>query len=252
MKTKITILSIAFLFCHFLFAQTPTDKLIKGQVRNQLIPVEDVIVFNTKHHTGAAVNAYGSFEILASVNDTLVFSSLVFKSKRMILKEDDFIASKIVVPLEIFTNELAEVVVLAKREVNPVAGSTQKYVDMRFFDDPLSSPKNIAMPSDQTIDKGMDFVRIYKDVVKTMRKDVPGKKDFYKDTTFADYVISHVNYSFFSNTLSLHDDQIKLFLVYCENDSRSRSFMNPTSEFQLLDFLASKNKEFKNISSASK
>lgn len=247
MKTKIGILLIALLCGHFIFAQIATSKLIKGQVRNTLIPVEDVIVFNTKHNLGTAVNAYGSFEIMASVSDTLVFSSLVFKSKRIVLTEKDFIASRVIVPLEVFTNELAEVIILAKKDVNPISGSTQKIVDLQFFDDAKSSPKNTAMLSDQTIDKGMDFVRIYKGILKTMRKENPGKQDFYKDTTFADYVITHVNYSFLSNTLELRDDEIKLFLVYCENDSRSRTLMSADLEFQLLDFLSSKNKEFKRI-----
>ncbi|WP_366186767.1 hypothetical protein [Flavobacterium ovatum] len=247
MKTKIGILSIALLCGQLIFAQIATSKLIKGQVRNALIPVEDVIVFNTKHNLGTAVNAYGSFEIRASVSDTLVFSSLVFKSKRIILTEKDFLASHVIVPLDVFTNELAEVIILAKKEMNPISGSTQKIVDLQFFDDAKSSPKNTAMLSDQTIDKGMDFVRIYKGILKTMRKDNPGKQDFYKDTTFADYVISHVNYSFLSSTLGLRDDEIKLFLVYCENDSKSRTLMDPALEFQLLDFLSNKNKEFKRI-----
>jgi hypothetical protein len=247
MKTKIGMLSIAILCCHLIFAQIATSKLIKGQVRNTLIPVEDVIVFNTKHSSGTAVNAYGSFEIMASISDTLVFSSLVFKSKRIILTEKDFIAPHLIVPLEVFTNELAEVIILAKKDVNPISGSTQKFVDIQFFDDAQSSPKNTVMPPDGTIDKGMDFVRIYKGVLKTLRKDNPGKQDFYKDTTFSDYVISHVNYSFLSNSLALRDDEIKLFLVYCENDSKSRTLMNPALEFQLLDFLSNKNKEFKRI-----
>ncbi|WP_418263979.1 hypothetical protein [Flavobacterium faecale] len=246
MKTKIIILIIAF-FSQVSMGQNGNAKLIKGQVRNNLIPVEDVIVFNTKDNSGTAVNAYGSFEIMASVNDTLVFSSLVFKSKRIVLNEKDFITRQVVVPLEVFTNELAEVIILSKKEVNPISGSTQKIVDLQFFDDAKSSPKNTAMPPDGTIDKGMDFVRIYKDVLKTLRKDNPGKLDFYKDTTFSDYVIAHVNYSFFANTLQLRDDEIKLFLVFCENDSKSRALMKPDLEFQLLDFLTNKNKEFKRI-----
>ncbi|MCG9791408.1 hypothetical protein [Flavobacterium algicola] len=252
MKNKLGIVSIAFFCCQALFAQIETSKMVKGQVRNQLIPVEDVIVFNTKHSSGATVNAYGSFEIMASVNDTLVFSSLVFKSKKLILTEKDFITPKIIVPLEVFTNELAEVIILAQKEIHPVSGSTQRIVDARFFDDALSSPKNSVMPSDQSIDKGMDFVRIYKGILKTMRKDNPGKQDFYKDTAFSDYVITHVDYNFLSNTLELQDDQIKLFLVYCENDSKSRSLMNPESEFHLIDFLTLKSKEFKKISAAGK
>ncbi|WPR71719.1 hypothetical protein SLW70_00905 [Flavobacterium sp. NG2] len=246
MKTKIGILLLT-LFCQLSYAQIGKSRLIKGQVRNDLVPVENVIVFNTKDHTGTNVNTYGSFEMMASVNDTLVFSSLVFKSKRIILKEEDFLKPKIFVPLEVFTNELAEIIIKARKDMSPVSGNTQKYVDLQYFGDEKSSPKNTAMPPDGSIDKGMDFVRMYKDVLKIMRKNSPEKTDFHQQTSFSDYVINHVNYSFLSNTLKLKDDQIKLFLVFCENDSKSRSLMNPSSEFQLLDFLSTKNKEFKKI-----
>jgi hypothetical protein len=45
-----------------------------------LAPVENVIVL-MQIQKGAIVNEYG-FTVLAKVNDTLVFSSLTFKSKR--------------------------------------------------------------------------------------------------------------------------------------------------------------------------
>jgi hypothetical protein len=47
--------------------------------------------------------------------------------------------------------------------------------------------------------------------------------------------------------LNLKDDEIKLFLVFCENDSKSRTLMQPSAEFQLMDFLITKNKEYKKI-----
>lgn len=246
MKTKISILFLV-LFSQWSFAQIGKSKLIKGQVRNDLVPVENVIIFNTKDNTGTKVNAYGSFEMMASVNDTLVFSSLVFKSKRIILTEADFLKPKIMVPLEVFTNELAEVIIKARKDMSPVSGNTQRFVDLQYFGDEKSSPKNTVMPPDGTIDKGMDFVRIYKGIINILHKNNPEKTDFHKESSFSDYVIKHVNYSYLSNNLKLKDDEIKLFLVFCENDSKSRTLMNPNLEFQLLDFLANKNKEFKKI-----
>jgi hypothetical protein len=84
-------------------------------------------------------------------------------------------------------------------------------------------------------------------VLKILRKNNPEKVDFYKDTSFSELVLKRINYSFFSNTLNLKDDEIKLFLVFCENDSKSRTLMEPSAEFQLMDFLITKNKEYKKI-----
>jgi len=246
MKTKVVILFFLF-FGQLLFCQTETRKNLEGQVRNDLVPVENVIVFNVNSSLGTVVNQYGSFVIKAKVNDTLVFSSLAFKSRKIVLSEKDFIAPRLIVKLDVFTNELAEVLIRAKKELSPIEGNSQKYVDLKFFDDAKSSPKNRTMPPDGTIENGMDFVRIYKDVLGVLRKKNPQKTDFYKETSFSEFALNKVNYSFFSNTLHLKDDQIKLFLIYCENDSKSRDLMQPNEEFKLMDFFVTKNNEFKKI-----
>lgn len=246
MKIKITILFF-LLLGQFSFGQIGVRKNLDGQVRNDLVPVENVIVFNANSNVGTVVNQYGSFTILAKVNDTLVFSSLAFKSKKIVLSENDFIIPRLIVKLDVFTNELAEVLVRAKKELNPIEGNSQKYVDLKYFDDEKSSPKNRTMPPIGGIENGMDFVRIYKDVLGVLRKKNPQKTDFYKETSFSEVVMNKVNYSFFSNTLHLKDDEIKLFLIYCENDSKSRELMQPSEEFKLMDFLINKNKEYKKI-----
>ncbi|HTG66125.1 MAG TPA: hypothetical protein VL859_07100 [Flavobacterium sp.] len=246
MKTKVTILFF-LLLGQFSFAQFEKIKKLEGQVRNDLVPVENVIVFNVNSNVGTVVDQYGSFAIMARENDTLVFSSLAFKSKRIVLSEKDFLAPRLIVKLDVFTNELAEVLIRAKQELNPIAGNSQKYVDMKFFDDEKSSPKNRMMPPIGPIENGMDFVRIYKDVLGVLRKKNPQKTDFYKETSFSEFALNKVNYSFFSNTLHLKDDEIKLFLIYCENDSKSRDLMQPSEEFRLMDFFVTKNNEYKKI-----
>jgi len=246
MKIKVAILFF-LLLGQFSFCQNETRKNLEGQVRNDLVPVENVIVFNVNSSLGTVVNQYGSFVIKAKVNDTLVFSSLAFKSRKIVLSEKDFIAPRLIVKLDVFTNELAEVLIRAKKELSPIEGNSQKYVDLKFFDDAKSSPKNRTMPPDGTIENGMDFVRIYKDVLGVLRKKNPQKTDFYKETSFSEFALNKVNYSFFSNTLHLKDDQIKLFLIYCENDSKSRDLMQPNEEFKLMDFFVTKNNEFKKI-----
>ncbi|WP_414000167.1 hypothetical protein ACMDB5_06335 [Flavobacterium sp. W1B] len=251
MKTK-TAIVIFSLFCQFCFSQIETRKTLKGQVRNDLVPVENVIVFNVNSQSGTVVNQYGFFTILAKVNDTLVFSSLAFKSKKIVLSDKEFINPPFVVKLDVFTNELAEVLVLAKKELNPIGGNTQKYVDKQYFDDEKSSPKNRTLPPIGGIENGMDFVRIYKGILKTLRKNNPQKVDFYQETSFSELVLKRIDYSFFSNTLKLKDDEIKLFLVFCENDPKSRTLMQPKDEFQLIDFLVTKNKVYKSITALEK
>ncbi|TRW99984.1 hypothetical protein FNW10_13285 [Flavobacterium gawalongense] len=219
---------------------------------NDSIKLENGIVFNVNSKTGTVINQQGFFSILAKVKDTLVFSGLTFKSKKIVLTQKEISTPLLRVKLVAFVNLLPEVVVYGDKKINPISGNSQKYVDMQYFDDEKSSPKNRTMPSDGSIEKGMDFVRIYKDVLKALRKNNPEKTDFTSDKSFTELVMNKVSYSFFTNTLKLNDDEIGLFLIFCENDSKSKIVMKPGNEFQVMDFLVTKNKEFKRITTFEK
>jgi hypothetical protein len=80
-----------------------------------------------------------------------------------VLKEEDFITPQFVVTLEVFTNELKEVLT-AKKELSPILGESQKYVDLMYFGDQKGTKK--YNDRDGSIEYGTDFVRIYKDVLK--------------------------------------------------------------------------------------
>jgi len=184
---------------------------------------------------------------LAKVNDTLVFTSLTFKPRKIILTAKQIAAPILRVRVEAYTNELQEVFIYTKKGIKPIEENSQKYVDMQFYDDGKSSPKNTTMPPDGSIENGVNFVRIYKDVLKTLRKNNPERTDFVTETNFTEVAMKRVSYSFFTNTLNLKDNEISLFLVFCENDSKAKTLLKPEAEFELIDFLISKNKGFKRI-----
>jgi hypothetical protein len=151
------------------------------------------------------------------------------------------------VKLKVLTKQLVEVVVYAKKSIYPIKGNSQVIVDKQYFDDEKSSPKNGAVPPDGAIKNGMDFVRMYKDILKTLKTNNLGRTDFISPMSFTEIAMKTVSYAFFVNTLNLKEDEIGLFLVFCENDSKSKMLLSPESQFELIDFLVSKNKEFKKI-----
>ena len=83
--------------------------------------------------------------------------------------------------LDAFTNQLGEVIVPPKKVMKPINGNTQAIVDKQYFDDEKSSPKNRTMPSDGTIENGMNFVRIYKDVIKTNKQKLNELKSSHQN-----------------------------------------------------------------------
>ncbi len=233
------------------YAQELSRRIVHGQAVNDSIKVENVIVFNVSAKLGAVVKASGYFDIKARENDTLVFSSLLFRSKRIVLSADDIKAAEIKIKLQTFTNQLTEVIIESNKNLKPITGSKQDIIDKKYVDDAQSSPKNTVMPGNVT-ENGMDFVRMYKDVMRLLRKNNPNKNDLTSSTTFIELVMKKIKYSFFNSTLKLQDDEIKLFLLYCENDSRVNKVMKSKSEFELMDFLIEENIDFKKLTTLEK
>lgn len=250
MKSKLTIL-VFFIICQLGFAQDSSRKTLRGLVVNDSVKVENVVIFNVNARTGTITKFEGAFTIPAKEHDTLVISSLEFKSKKVVLTKELMEMDVMKITLQSLTNQLAEVLVEKEKIKSPIKNS-QEVVDTKYYDDAQSSPKNTVMPNYNVIENGADFVRMYKDVLKILRKKDPKKKDFTSNVNFTETVMKRINYSFFSNSLKLHDDEIKLFLMFSENDTKSKSIVKKATDFELMDFLVGKNMEFKEITAVKK
>ncbi len=248
MKTKIGILALC-LFCQFCLGQILTRKPLHGLVANDSVNVESGYVLNVNSNTRTFIGSQGFFDIMAKTKDTLLISSLGLKSKKIILTEKDFAVSLLVIKLSIFINPLKEVVV-TKTVIKPNLGNIQNIIDTEYFDDKQSSLDNPLMPSD--IKYGMDIDRIGKMIWKSFFKEntYKDKEVYYGD--FTDIVPKRIHPFFFTNTLKLKEDEIGLFLIYCENDPKSKALLKPEAEFELIEFLVIKNEEFKRFTTFEK
>ena len=246
MKTTIKFLGL-LLFCQLSYSQNENRKSLHGQFINESAFVDNGYVFNINSKTRTFISDQGFFDILAKAKDTLLVSSPSFKSKRIVIQDKDFLKPLFVVNLEIQTTLLNEVIVKRKAEIKPITGNSQGIVDLKFFDDTKSSPINRTMPSDGSIENGMDIVRIFKMVSKLFKNDSSQKTDLNSNVGFSDVVSRGIDKYFFIHTLKLKNEEIGLFLDYCENDSKSKTLLKQEDEFLLIDFLITKNKEFKRI-----
>lgn len=251
MKTKLSIIILG-LFFQISFSQNEIRKPLHGQVISDSLSLESGYVLNVSSQTRTFISANGLFDILAKPKDTLLFSSLAFLSKKIVLTEKNCQERLFIVQMDVVNNELKEVLVSNGIKINALAGGSQKMVDRKFFDDQKSSPKNRLMPADGTIENGMDFVRIFKELKKILRKKEEVKEEFITDVAFSQYVKMNFSPSFFSKDLKINDDEVELFLLYCSNDLDSKKYLKPEDQFLLMDFLITKNKEFKRITTFEK
>jgi hypothetical protein len=245
MKNKLGILVVC-LFCQFITGQTNSRKSLHGQVINNFLAIESGYVLNINAQSRTFIGPSGLFDIMAKPQDTLLFTGLAFQSKKVVLTEKDCSQVLFSVDLDLVNNELKEVLVHNDLKVKSLDKNSQKYVDMQFEDDRLSTAKNNAMYSNQTIKYGTDFVRIFKDVKKLLKKNEV-KDEVISDIAFVEYAKTNFTTDFFLKTLTLKEDEVDLFLMYCSNDSESKRHLKEDQKFELIDFLINKNAEFKKV-----
>jgi hypothetical protein len=143
-------------------------------------------------------------------------------------------------------------VVKGKFDPKPSLPNTQKIVDMKFISDEKSAVKNSAMPSDRSIENGLDFVRVFKMLKKAFSKKNAEVAESNNTDVFPELVLSRIDGYFFTNTLKLAPDEVNLFLDYCKNHTASSKYLKDTDTFLLMDFLVNKNKEFKRFTTFEK
>lgn len=252
MKSSIASL-LLILCCQVTFSQELSRITMHGRVVNDSIPIESGLVFNINAKTGTTIDQKGNFSILAQVKDTLVFSSLGFKTKKVVLKKSDITSPFFKIKLPAITTELIEVVVHAKHGPHPEFGNTQKIVDTQYYGDNMSTPVNSVMSPTGTGDpNNMDVIRVYNKIFKNLFKKNPEKADLVSDMSFTGVALQSVSYSFFTNDLKLKEDEIGLFLLFCENDPKSKTFTSPNQQFEIMDFMITENADFKKIATLEK
>lgn len=239
MKNSI-IFGILCLLMQVTWAQNGPRRTMHGLVINDSISVEDVVVFNANSNSGTTTKQNGFFEIIAREKDTLIFSSMSFKLKKIVLTNDDISNDSFVVGLDAIVNMLKEVVV-DKRNNQKIIQNSQRIVDKKYAPDSKTSPKVVGV-YDGSIENGMDFVRMYKEVRKLFRKK-DNSNTVVSETNFTQEVIKKVKYNFFTQTLQLKDYQIGLFLSFCESDTSAKTIAKKTN-LEMMDFLILKHKEF--------
>jgi hypothetical protein len=215
------------------FSQSGTT--LRGTVADSesTLPGTEVLNLSTKSITHTDRN--GHFSIKVNPQDVLVFISKNHVIKKVYLGNESHKADLniIMTPKK---EQLEEVVVSSRAKPDY---NSQKITDTPYFDDNQSTPK-VRMFNDGSIVNGVDFVRIYKDIVKLFRKNKEQKTVAFKDRILNDY-----DSGFFSETLGIQKEEILPFIEYCELDPKSKTITDDSNTLDVIDFLMAKKASFK-------
>ncbi len=127
MKSFFCVVAVLFFSSISIWAQNPMAKIVKGKVVSSAMDLEGIYIVNLKAEVSTVTENGGYFEIQAKIGDTLMFSAVQIKGKKVVLKDNDFKDELFFVRLEGIINQLEEVKIIKYNNINAVAlGILQK------------------------------------------------------------------------------------------------------------------------------
>lgn len=110
-----------FLFSTTVGAQTSNSKILNGKIASNAIDLEGIYIINLKSDSSTLSENGGYFAIPAMVGDTLMFSAVQIKGKKVVVAANDFGEKLFFVKLEAMVNQLDEVKIMQYKNINAVS-----------------------------------------------------------------------------------------------------------------------------------
>ncbi|WP_281634634.1 hypothetical protein [Flavobacterium luteolum] len=239
MKVKL-LTTISFLTYQLSISQT--EKLLHGKVVSQESALQNVEVINKTAKISTRTNEFGEFSILVKEQDSILFFSNNYLFTRLKLTAKDLEKSYLIVEMTPKAEELENVTVsrsvFNKAEIKKIANNKEKIKEIKNrkqFDE-VASKLNVY---DGRIKNGLDFsYPIF---------DKPKKKIEPRDDRFKKLVIASCSPDFFIKNLKIKPEEKEIFLKFCIEDPKSKTLLEKSNDLELIDFLYSKNEEFKKL-----
>jgi hypothetical protein len=109
------------LLANNLLAQVGISPVLKGKVDAHAMDLEGIYVVNLRTEASVTTDAEGFFSIPAQIGDTLLFSAVQFKERRIVLIDENFALVDFTVKMELAMNQLQEVIIKRYNNINAVA-----------------------------------------------------------------------------------------------------------------------------------
>lgn len=219
-----------------------TEKLVNGKVFSQDISLNKVEVINKTTKTSTRTNELGEFSILAKENDSLLFFSKNYFFTRLKLTLKDLEKKDLIIEMTPKAEELENVTVARsvfnKAEIKNIVNNKEeinKIKNRKQFDE-VTSKVNV---NDGRIKNAINYsYPIF---------DKPKKKIEPRDDRFKKLVQASCPPDFFIKNLKIKPEEKEIFINFCKADSKCKTLLEKSNDLELLDFLYTKNEEFKKL-----
>ena len=235
-------LFVFLLFAPLAMAQSDYRTWLRGKIlyKNENVMAANVVNTTSKKATISDDN--GEFAIEVMMDDELVFTSLQYQIRIVNINKEILQRGRLVIDVNEKVTELEEVVVTPEQR--------QKFLDLRAeefktFDykrDRSTRVENTLMRQNQLYN-GVNFVNIFKALYRSV--EGKGKKKEKASQLQPSTVIRQLyDDPFFIEQLHIDQDNIELFLLYCDGEIKTKALLEDKSDFEIMDFLIKTSQKF--------
>ena len=246
MKTKLFVLFFLILL-QFGFSQN--EKLIEGIVFCDNLPLQGIEIVNIVSEKTAITDIDGKFSILVKVEDMLVFVSKKYDYKRLIIDKEFLDKNNFTILLTRKPEQLEEVVVT--KVSFPIIKFDENIASQLNIEKAAANPKPIGV-YDGTLINSPDLMRIGGMILDLFIKKKENNKEIVSKIEFKELAKTNYPEIFFIDTLKLKPEEVALFLEFCDADPKSKFVLEDTNPLVLMDFLLTKNVEFRKLTALKK
>jgi len=234
-------LSFSILFTTILLGQD--RRPLKGSLFYKNTAVVAANVVNNTAQINTITNSEGEFEIEVAVGDEIIFSSVQYKIRAVIITPEILAKNRLVVSVNENITELKEVVVTTE--------DVERFLDLKEeefkgfdYEQDKSTRINNKLTDDRVLTNGIDFVNIAKLILKAINSKPEEEQMRIKPSEVLPLVFEA---SFFEQDLELKKDQVVGLLEYIDTQMKTSALLKQSQQFQLIDYLISQSKTYKDI-----
>lgn len=240
---QIATLSVIILLPFVLKAQN-----LKGKVYDATSTLKNIKVLNETQKAFTVTNIKGEFTIAAKVNDTIIFESLFYHSKSVILKPIHF-ESTSVFELKKIINTLEEVEILSESKQPIFKEKTYNEALQNLIKEDIKRHPELYTSSNSNY--GIDFVYLFKKLTTLFkRKNKKGEiiqPIGYEDLKKLIETDKLINSKLITQDLNIPQQHLFLFLEFCAAKQMSHQLLEDTKRINLLEELVINSKLFLDI-----
>ncbi|MCY4216962.1 MAG: carboxypeptidase-like regulatory domain-containing protein [Flavobacteriaceae bacterium] len=218
------------------------QQLIQGKLLYKNVNVVAANVINNNTRDATITNSNGEFQMMASLGDVIIFSSVQYVIREVSVTEEILQNKRLIVAVNEDVQELNEVVITPDQTNAFIDLVEEQFKGFDYTTDQYTRVRNELIEENQ-LEHGLNFLNLAKFVSRIFSNQSESQRMSLKPSEVLPEVFEP---SFFENDLKLPKDQVVGFLEYLDKNMKSQELFRRDRQFQLIDFLVNESQKYLN------